>query len=274
VSYWDLRSAAEHPALAGGEPPPGLLSEAERRMLATLHAPKRRRDWLLGRYVAKALVRSWLARTGRDVPAALLTVAADADGAPQVFLAGDGSLPLTISISHRGPWALCALAPAAGAYLGADLELCEPRSAAFVADFFTQEEAALVDAVAATARARVVTEVWSAKEAALKALRLGLRADTRDVDVRPRLLRQPGWGRVAVAVDLPGGRGGATWARDEGAYVAAIAWLDGDCPPPSDELRGFPAITALAAPADDGLPRLAPVRVARLTQPARYKETA
>ena len=67
--FWDLRSASEHPALLAGEAPAGLLSGPERTFLARLHYPQRRRDWVLGRYAAKALCRAWLARRGEDVPA-------------------------------------------------------------------------------------------------------------------------------------------------------------------------------------------------------------
>jgi 4'-phosphopantetheinyl transferase len=257
VSYWDLRSTAEHPALERGEPPPGLLSESELLVLADLRVPKRRRDWILGRYTAKALVRAWLARTGRDVPATMLTVVAGLDGAPGVFLAGQGPLPITISLSHSGPFALCALVPAPLAYLGADVEKCEPRPAGFLADFFTPAEAALVAALPRAERDRAVTEMWSVKEAALKAVRLGLRADTREVVVRPRAWRGASWGRAEMRIDLPGAAGGAAFVRDEGGYVASIAWLGGNSPAPSGELRGHPVLPALPKPEE---PRPEPTR--------------
>ena len=50
---------------------------------------------------------------------------------------------VTISLSHRSGAAICAVAPA-GVDLGCDLEVIEPRSEAFVADYFTVDEQALV----------------------------------------------------------------------------------------------------------------------------------
>jgi 4'-phosphopantetheinyl transferase len=61
----------------------------------------------------------------------------------------------------------------------------EARSDAFVADYFTESEQVLVARVCAAERSRLVTLLWSAKESALKALREGLRLDTRSVTVSP-----------------------------------------------------------------------------------------
>jgi 4'-phosphopantetheinyl transferase len=69
--------------------------------------------------------------------------------------------------------------------LGCDLELIEPRSDGFVADYFTTEEQALVARAFAADRPRLCALLWSGKESALKALRMGLRMDTRCVMVSP-----------------------------------------------------------------------------------------
>ena len=49
----------------------------------------------------------------------------------------------------------------------------EPRSDAFVADYFTIEEQALVARASAADRDRILALLWSGKESALKALREG-----------------------------------------------------------------------------------------------------
>jgi 4'-phosphopantetheinyl transferase len=77
---------------------------------------------------------------------------------------------------------MCALAPS-GVALGCDLEIIEPRSDVFAADYFTDEEKELVARAGAAERPRLLTLLWSAKESALKALREGLRLDTRSVAV-------------------------------------------------------------------------------------------
>ena len=223
---WDLRSAREHPALAAGEPPPGFLSAPERVLFDRLRTPRRQKEWLLGRWAAKGLVRAWLRSVGRAVGPEALTVAPDVDGAPFVLLMGEGRLPITISISHREGLALCALTLEPDAPLGADLELCETRSPAFVEDFFTLREAAAI--ARAPDPARAATELWSLKEAALKAVRLGLRADTRRVEAGLRGVPTEGWARAAVELVLPDRRTrGQAFVRDCGDYVVSIAWLGG-----------------------------------------------
>jgi 4'-phosphopantetheinyl transferase len=67
--------------------------------------------------------------------------------------------------------------------LGCDLELVEPHSPAFVADYFTPQEQRLVADTCAVDRILLVSMLWSAKESVLKAMRVGLRADTRSVRV-------------------------------------------------------------------------------------------
>jgi 4'-phosphopantetheinyl transferase len=67
--------------------------------------------------------------------------------------------------------------------LGCDLEIIEPRSESFTADYFTAEEQELVARARADDRSRLLALLWSGKESALKALREGLRLDTRSVVV-------------------------------------------------------------------------------------------
>jgi 4'-phosphopantetheinyl transferase len=126
-------------------------------------------------------------------------VRAAVDGAPEVWVGGRRA-PLAISISHRGGLGAC-VAAAAGRALGCDLELVEAHSPALARDFFTPAELAMVERAGPAGRDLVVALIWSAKESALKALREGLRLDTRDVEVRVPL---------EAGALLPGG-GGSGW---------------------------------------------------------------
>jgi 4'-phosphopantetheinyl transferase len=159
------------------------LSASEAASLNTLRFAKRRADWRLGRWTAKSAVSVYL-----GVPAHLemlkkIEVRPASDGAPEAFIANQPA-GVTISLSHRSGIAICAVA-ATGVDLGCDLELVEPRSAAFVADYFVVAEQLRIAQASADDRPRLVTLFWSAKESALKALRAGLRLDTRSVMVDP-----------------------------------------------------------------------------------------
>ena len=158
------------------------LSEGESHRLSDMRFAKRRSEWRLGRWTAKRAVAAWLHWPGDARSLARIEIRSAPSGAPEVFL--DGQPPeVSISLSHRAGTAICAAA-SAGAALGCDLELIEPRSFAFIADYFTVAEQVLVSRVSVIARPRLTALIWSAKESALKALSAGLRLDTRSVDVR------------------------------------------------------------------------------------------
>jgi 4'-phosphopantetheinyl transferase len=173
----------------------GWLSRPELEVQAGLRFPKRRAEWRLGRWTAKRAIAEAL---GDDAPASGVEIRADPDGAPRT-LAGNQPLPVSISISHREGRGLCAVVLDPAVAIGCDLELIEPRSDAFVADYFTVAERAFVRASNPNDRALAANLVWSAKESALKALRQGLRADTRSAEVDlPRLAGLDGWTAFSV----------------------------------------------------------------------------
>jgi 4'-phosphopantetheinyl transferase len=143
----------------------------------SLRFSKRRAEWRLGRWTAKTAVTAYL-----HVPVlADIEIRAAASGAPQVFL-GETPAACSISLTHRAGIAACAIA-SSGAAVGCDLEVIEPRSNAFISDYFTTEEQAVVARALPAERSRISALFWSAKESVLKVLRAGLRIDTRSVAV-------------------------------------------------------------------------------------------
>ncbi|HEV3197413.1 MAG TPA: 4'-phosphopantetheinyl transferase superfamily protein [Bryobacteraceae bacterium] len=171
--YWLEQTEADVPA---GD---NWLSASEAACLGRLRFAKRRADWRLGRWTAKCAVAAYLKMPG--CPTAL-EIRAAPSGAPEVYVQSRPA-EVTISISHRARRAACAVSPA-GAALGCDVEIVEPHSDAFAADYFTAEEQSLV-AQSGAGRHALLTMLWSGKESALKALGEGLRLDTRCVTVRP-----------------------------------------------------------------------------------------
>ena len=173
-----LIHAREFPSLAQGMAWPDLLSPREEKLLAGLGHVPRRRKWLMGRAAAKRLVCDLLGEN--RVAEKKISVLNQPSGEPFVLIEGQGGWGRAISISHRSEVGLAAAPLDASARIGADIETIEPRDPALVRQFYTDCEAQVVDA-AGTERDETVSRIWSAKEAVLKLLGLGLRIDTRGV---------------------------------------------------------------------------------------------
>jgi phosphopantetheinyl transferase len=227
------------------------LGPAERRRLEELRIGKRRVDWLLGRLAAKRLVTNVLADVARiDLPLDAFDIAAELSGAPAVRLADGRTLPVGVSISHSDGTAFCAAWAETGAGLsvGADIERLAPRTEGLVRDFFGPAEIAVWETLpAGPGRDAFASAVWSAKESVLKALRLGLTADTRSV--RIALSDEDAVG----AAGLPRPEGGG-W---KGFAACCVADLPGRLLPIAGfrrEMNGFVMTMAVAgAPQPSGI---------------------
>jgi len=176
-----LVRASEQPGLAQGHAWPGLLSPREEKILSGLGIVPRRRKWLLGRIVAKRLVRQVSGEP--DLADDHISVLNQPSGEPFVLIEGRGGWTFPISLSHRSEIGMAAAPTDRQARIGADLETVEPRDSALVRQFFTDDESALVDA-SGDDRNLTIARIWSAKEAVLKLVGLGLRIDTRGVVVK------------------------------------------------------------------------------------------
>lgn len=157
------------------------LSCAEREQSKTMHVPKRRSDWRLGRWTAKLALASFYQLPATPEVLASIELRAADSGAPVVFRSGAIS-EVAISLSHSNGVAFFTIAPP-GKNIGCDLEKIEPRSEAFIEDYCTESELHLVDAVAPEHRPLLVNLIWSAKESVLKLLGIGLRGETRSISV-------------------------------------------------------------------------------------------
>ena len=211
--YWLTQTFADVPQ------DDSWLSAKERAFAGRMHFEKRRQDWRLGRWTAKQAMLHYLSLPSGHDQASRLEILAAADGAPEAFLDGIPA-PAALSISHSAGIAFCAVA-ATGLALGCDLEEIRPREDNFAADYFTNEELRLLEQAASRDRPLLITLIWSAKESALKALRHGLRRDTRSVQV---LLTEPGhdgWNSLAV-LDLEFLRTLPGWWRTQGSHIQTV----------------------------------------------------
>jgi 4'-phosphopantetheinyl transferase len=157
------------------------LSAAERVRMDGFRIEKRRADWRLGRWTAKRAVAALLSLPQDHESLAHIEIHAASSGAPEVFI-GNRPASLVLSLSHREGLAACALT-SRGTALGCDLELVEPRIDAFVEDYFTPQEQALLSEAPGPDQFPLIVLLWSAKESALKALQQGLRLSTLCLNV-------------------------------------------------------------------------------------------
>jgi 4'-phosphopantetheinyl transferase len=192
------------------------LGPEEQKVLAGRRFLKRRSEWQLGRFVAKRAVASF---AGIDELNRIQMIATE-DGAPEAWI-DRKRLDSGISISHREGLAACVISQRTG--VGCDLEAVEPRSSRFVSDFFTERERMAVETTADAHRYRHVALTWSAKESALKVLRVGLRRDTRSVEVEIDDVEtvETGWHPLRAGIS-PEGRTFRGWWRQEGELVLTI----------------------------------------------------
>ncbi len=196
------------------------LSPAELFTLAGFKFPKRRSDWLLGRWTGKQALSRYLGLAGGLDALSRLEIRAAPDGAPEAFVAGRPA-GVAFSISHSAGVSLCVVGDAASA-AGCDLEKIEPREASLAEDYFTVAEAALVAGATEEDRATVFTLIWCAKESALKSLRLGLRRDTRSVAVSLSETRdRESWNSLSVDC-LESGLTFHGWWRVREGFVQAV----------------------------------------------------
>jgi 4'-phosphopantetheinyl transferase len=224
--WWLAHGEHEVPASAD------WLSPRERANLANLRFTKRRVEFLTRRWTAKRAVAALLDRDRAPAALAAIEIRHHVTGAP--YLEVDGR-PATIdvSLSDRAGWAVCLVRSPAGGCgpLGIDLELVEPRSAAFVDDYFTADESTYLRSLTpGEPRDEAANLIWSAKEAALKVRKVGLRADTREVAVDLGRVHDPdGWSPLSVT-----GRDGASfpgWWRRDGVFLLTVAGSE-PAPPP------------------------------------------
>ena len=103
------------------------------------------------------------------------------------------------------------------------MELIEPRSPEFVETWFTRSESERVMRAAPHCLDSLVTMIWSAKEATLKALRTGLSIDTRRVEVLEGGNGSfHGWNSARTRV-TDGGEFDCLWQLD-GRFVLTVAY--------------------------------------------------
>lgn len=194
------------------------LGPRERNVAAQLTVPKRRLEWRLGRFTAKQALASSF---GIDRLDRIQLIAAH-DGAPEAFVDGEAT-GIFVSISHREEVAACVWSRDFA--VGCDLEVIEARTSRFVDDFFTEDERGRICAMTGKERERHVALTWSAKESALKVLRVGLRRDTRSVEVQIEDAEpaEGGWREISATIVSEALRLRGWWRQDDDMVLTVLS---------------------------------------------------
>lgn len=180
------------------------LSAEERAQHDRFGSEKRRREFALGRTVARTLLAQRLGVAAPEVP---LRIAAD--GAPEL----DG--PAHLSIAHAVlPEQTIAVAAVAGRPIGVDLEPIRPRRPDLYRFLLHPDEYGLLERLPLGHDAAQVL-IWTLKEAALKAMRTGFRTSPKKL----RLTVDVGQSEATARVEE-----GASWslryAERDGCFFA------------------------------------------------------
>lgn len=144
-----------------------LLSGREQALFQAFRFPKRRGEWLGGRFALKTLAAR--ATGALETEIELLP---QPSGKPRLLVRGEES-PLAFSLTHSHGFAAAALSQDEP-FLGIDLEKIEKRLNAWAQDFFHPDELTGTDE-------RFLTALWTQKEALVKVLGTGLSLNSFEV---------------------------------------------------------------------------------------------
>ncbi len=233
ASHFDVQPALQWLSRTSADLPENddWLGPSEKAFLARLRFPKRREDWRLGRWTAKIAVCGSLFPQSLQALSSL-EILQSSDGSPEVFIDGLHA-DCSISLSHSSGAGLCVVAPGSMA-LGCDLEKIERRDTELISDHFTADEIKRVRDGSSVDGILMINLIWSAKESALKALREGMRRDTRSVEVTSLDLpdNEDLWSPMVVSCQETGRIFRGWWLVVKGFVQTVVT--DPPCGPPEE----------------------------------------
>jgi phosphopantetheine--protein transferase-like protein len=195
------------------------LHPSELELFGNFRFEKRKKDWLLGRWTSKNLLReSWFNRYNlQDI-----SILPGANRAPMVFVNGQKN-PCRISISHSQDKSFCSTT-IDNRMVGCDLERITKRSPAFIKDYFNESEHQL----ATKFQDKISNEAfymlcWSAKEALMKATRQGLSLHPRKTEVKEVELKSQSWNNLTIRNLKTDQEFHGRWKMDESMVYVIVA---------------------------------------------------
>ncbi len=216
------------------------LASSERAMVARVRSAKRRKDWLAGRLAAKRAIARYLEEVHRlSVPAAQIVIGYDEQGRPRSQLLSTNAFveDLSLSLAHCDGWGLAAVAdrPRTG-HIGVDLQRIRPVRPALVERILTASERMQLSERFAGREIEGFFIYWTLKEAALKALGIGLRLPMRALDVA--LAAQAGRAKLRIRLPIGSPTAEAHYWMEPIGFQAALVQLKSSVRAEREDLRG------------------------------------
>jgi phosphopantetheinyl transferase len=181
--------------------PESCFNIDEQNEYGKLRISKRKTEWLFSRWVCKLLVKE---SDGLPAKTPLQTIAIrkTANGVPFVDIAEVGRTGW-LSLSHSTNKVLAAFSKDDSYRFGVDLEYLEERDSQLIEDYFTETESQWVNSASGDEMNFRANLIWSAKEAYLKAIEIGLQMDTRKIQIKPtqKMENVDGWHEIGFCVD-------------------------------------------------------------------------
>jgi|GEM_PF-653732 len=226
VTYLSLEGvAAVHAGLSGL----GLdwLSEEEQARLSAMSAPRRRAQFIAGRWLARRCLSAHAGGRWQDY-----ALSAPEDGPPQVLTSPAAAEHRYFSLSHSGDWLACAVSRET---VGVDVE-CSDRARDFQAinEWMHEPEALLTTPSGAQEQQAWFYAQWTLKEAWLKHATSAVPANASVAPPRPSMrsarfracmgdegVALVGQGRGFTVAVYPATRATLRW---EGGALAQVQW--------------------------------------------------
>jgi len=182
------------------------MHPSEKLFLKSLKFPKRRSDWTLGRFTVKTLLQESILGDLElkdfyilpgEKRAPVLHVPQGVSNARRPSNARGTSI--TVSISHSHQKTFC-ITSDNHQNIGCDLELIEDRSPNFLKDYFTKKEHSLFEDLwkKYLDSKTYFTLCWSAKEAVMKATRLGMSLHPKKIQLKNVEIEDAEWNKIEI----------------------------------------------------------------------------
>jgi phosphopantetheine--protein transferase-like protein len=213
---------------------------------------KARRQWIVSRTLVKRSIERFYRRYyGIALKATEIEIVKDELGAPEIRIhreVAEGVKAPMISLSHSGGRAIVAIVPPwRAARAGIDLEQVASRSERFKQDFLSENELAVAEQHGSGDS--VLTAIWSLKEAASKALGMGMHIDFR-TEIEVTAIDREGAsirfkGKAQEQLEHLGFKfSRALWSVEDGFAMAQVELAGGNGGPSSSELASVAALLA------------------------------